>query len=156
MSDAWRYASKFDDPEAAKILLQAAVNAHLAIEQARTKIDPEDFGTALDWSKVRQELSVALGAIEHPAGIIEGELPLALNNGHAWMLAENLNDPEAVKQLIQSVLSAHATILFAQTKIDTWEFATVPNWKIVDAELVQALRAAGHPAGAAVDKSIDR
>ena len=41
--------------------------------------------------------------------------------GDAWRHCSNLTDPE--------------------------DFATVPDWRAVQRELVQALRAVGHPAG---------
>lgn len=45
------------------------------------------------------------------------------------------------------MLTAHATIMFAQTKVNPDEFATVPDWNAVRRELHEALKAAGHPAG---------
>lgn len=49
----------------------------------------------------------------------------------AWRYCENLNDPEAAKKLVQAVLTAHATIQFAQTKVNPEEFGTVPDWGAV-------------------------
>lgn len=65
----------------------------------------------------------------------------------AWRYADNLNDPEAAKKPLQAVLTAHATITFAQTKVNPEEFGTVPDWNAVQRELHDALQAAGHPAG---------
>lgn len=65
----------------------------------------------------------------------------------AWRYAPNFNDPEAAKKLLQAVMTAHATITFAQTKVNPDEFATVPDWNAVRRELHEALKAAGHPAG---------
>jgi hypothetical protein len=68
MSDAWRYATNLNDPEAAKRLLQAALTAHATIVFAQTKVNPEEFGTAPDWAAVVRELRAALAAAGHPAG----------------------------------------------------------------------------------------
>lgn len=65
----------------------------------------------------------------------------------AWRYAPNYTDPEAAKKLLQAVMTAHATIVFAQTKINPDEFGTVPDWDTVRRELHEALKAAGHPAG---------
>jgi hypothetical protein len=66
----------------------------------------------------------------------------------AWRYCENLSDPsEAVKLRVQAALTAHATIHFAQTKVDPEGFATVPDWAAVQRESTAALKAAGHPAG---------
>lgn len=65
----------------------------------------------------------------------------------AWRYAPNLSDPEAAKKLLQAALTAHATIVFAQTKVNPDEFGTVPDWGTVRRELREALKAAGHPAG---------
>lgn len=65
----------------------------------------------------------------------------------AWQYCDNLNDPETIKQLVQAVLTANATIHFARTQVNPSEFATVPDWAAVQRELLGALRAAGHPAG---------
>lgn len=65
----------------------------------------------------------------------------------AWRYAPNFNDTEAAKKLLQAVLTAHATIQFAQTKVNPDEFGTVPDWNAVRRELHAALKAAGHPAG---------
>lgn len=68
MSDAWRYAENLSDPEAVKKLVQAAVTANATIQFARTKVNPEEFGTVPDWGAVQRELREALRAIGHPAG----------------------------------------------------------------------------------------
>jgi hypothetical protein len=66
----------------------------------------------------------------------------------AWRYCDNLTDsPEAVKLLVQAVMTARATIEFAQTKVNPEDFATVPNWADVQRQLTAALKAAGHPAG---------
>jgi hypothetical protein len=65
----------------------------------------------------------------------------------AWRYAPNYDTPEAAQKLLQAVLTAHATIVFAQTKVNPDEFATVPDWGTVRRELQAALKAAGHPAG---------
>ena len=72
-----------------------------------------------------------------------------METGDAWRYADNLNDPEAVKALLQAALLAHATINFAMTKVNPDEFGTVPDWRRVQGELRRALAAAGHPAGGA-------
>lgn len=69
--------------------------------------------------------------------------------GDAWRYAPNLNDPEAARALLQAVLTAHATIAFAKANCEGEQFATVPDWSAVQAELRAALRLAGHPAGEA-------
>jgi len=68
MSDAWRYAPNYTDPEAAKRLLQAALTAHATIVFAQTQCGPDQFGTVPDWNAVRRELQAALKAAGHPAG----------------------------------------------------------------------------------------
>ena len=65
----------------------------------------------------------------------------------AWRYADNPIAPDAVNKLLQAVLTAHATVVFAQTKVNPEEFGTVPDWNFVRRELHEALRAAGHPAG---------
>ena len=67
----------------------------------------------------------------------------------AWRYADpnKLVDPEAVKSLLQAVLTAHATIVFAQRDVDPEDFATVPDWNAVREQLHSALAAVGHPAG---------
>ena len=68
MSDAWRYCDNLNDPEAVKKLVQAVMTAHATIVHAQTKVNPEEFATALDWNAVRRELQAALHAVGHPAG----------------------------------------------------------------------------------------
>jgi hypothetical protein len=68
MSDAWRYAPNLQDPEAVKLLLQAALTAHQTIAFAQREVNPEDFATVPDWRAVRRELGAALAAVGHPAG----------------------------------------------------------------------------------------
>ena len=65
----------------------------------------------------------------------------------AWRYAPDLTDPEAAKKLLQAALTAHATIVFAQTQVNPEQFGTVPDWNAVRRELREALKAAGHPAG---------
>ena len=65
----------------------------------------------------------------------------------AWRYCDNLNDPEAVKKLVQAVMTAHATIVHAQTKVNPEDFATARDWNAVRRELQAALHAVGHPAG---------
>ena len=65
----------------------------------------------------------------------------------AWRYCDNLSDPEAIKLLVQAAMTANATIHFAKTQVNPEEFGTVPDWTAVQRELVQALRAVGHPAG---------
>ena len=65
----------------------------------------------------------------------------------AWRYCENLNDPEAIKALVQAAITAQATIHFARTQVDPENFATVPDWAALQRELLSALKAIGHPAG---------
>lgn len=65
----------------------------------------------------------------------------------AWRYCDNLEDPEAIKRLVQAALTAHATIHFARTQTAGEGFATVPDWPAVQRELRAALSAIGHPAG---------
>ena len=65
----------------------------------------------------------------------------------AWRYCENLNDPEAIKALVQAAITAQATIHFARTQVNPENFATVPDWGAVQRELLGALKAIGHPAG---------
>lgn len=69
----------------------------------------------------------------------------------AWRYAdpEKLADPATAHKLLQAVLTAHATIRFAQTQVNPDQFGTVPDWFAVQRELHAALKAAGHPAGGA-------
>ena len=71
------------------------------------------------------------------------------STGDAWRYCDHLNDPEAIKQLVQAVLTAHTTIVQAQTSVNPEDFATVPDWDAVRGELHRALQAVGHPAGQA-------
>lgn len=48
--------------------MQAVLTAHATIVHAQTRVDPENFATALDWNAVRGELQRALRAVGHPAG----------------------------------------------------------------------------------------
>jgi len=68
MSDAWRYAPNYNNPEAAKKLLQAVMTAHATIQFAKTQVNPDEFGTVPDWNAVQRELREALKAAGHPAG----------------------------------------------------------------------------------------
>lgn len=70
--DAWRYAPKLNDPQAAAELLQAALSALATIRFARTKVNPDEFGTVPDWPKVERDLTAALAAVGHPAGEARG------------------------------------------------------------------------------------
>ena len=65
----------------------------------------------------------------------------------AWRYCDNLNDPEAIKALVQAAITAQATIHFARTQVNPEEFGTVPDWGAVQRELLSALKAIGHPAG---------
>lgn len=65
----------------------------------------------------------------------------------AWRYADNPIAPDVVNKLLQAVLTAHATIVFAQTQVNPEQFGTVPDWKTVRLQLHEALHAAGHPAG---------
>ena len=65
----------------------------------------------------------------------------------AWRYCENLGDPEAIKALVQAAITAQATIHFARTQVNPEEFGTVPDWGAVQRELLNALKAIGHPAG---------
>ena len=67
--------------------------------------------------------------------------------GDAWRYCDNLDNPEAIKQLVQAVLTAHATIVQAQTSVNPGDFATALDWDAVRGELHRALQAVGHPAG---------
>ena len=67
--------------------------------------------------------------------------------GDAWRYCDNLDSPEAVKQLVQAVLTAHATIEHARRYVSPEDFASAPDWAGVQDELRDALRAVGHPAG---------
>lgn len=69
------------------------------------------------------------------------------STGDAWRYCDNLDNPEAIKQLVQAALAAHAAIVQAQTSVNPEDFATVPDWAGVQAELHRALAAVGHPAG---------
>lgn len=66
---------------------------------------------------------------------------------NAWRYCDNLTDTEAVKVLVQAVLTAHGTINFAQTLVNPEQFGTVPDWTSVQRQLNAALKAIGHPAG---------
>lgn len=68
-------------------------------------------------------------------------------NGDAWRYADNLDNPEASRALLQAALTAFLTIHHAQTKVNPEDFATVPDWRAVSRELQAALKLAGHPAG---------
>lgn len=70
--DAWRYAPNLNDPQAAAELLQAALSALATIRFARTKVNPDEFGTVPDWRKVERDLAAALAAVGHPAGEARG------------------------------------------------------------------------------------
>ncbi len=50
-------------------------------------------------------------------------------------------------KLLQAVLTAHTTIVFALTKIDPDEFTTVTDWQAVRQELHGALKAPGTQRG---------
>ncbi len=69
--------------------------------------------------------------------------------GDAWRYCDNLDNPEAIRQLVQAVLTAHATIAQAQASVNPEDFASVPDWDAVRSELQRALQAVGHPAGQA-------
>lgn len=67
--------------------------------------------------------------------------------GDAWRYCENLDDPQAVRALVQAALLAAETIAFACNRVNPSDFATVPDWGAVQRDLRRALRLAGHPAG---------
>ena len=67
--------------------------------------------------------------------------------GDAWRYCAHLDNPEAIKQLVQAALTAHAAIAQAQTSVDPEHFATALDWNAVQGELQRALHAIGHPAG---------
>jgi len=67
--------------------------------------------------------------------------------GDAWRYCDNLDNPEAIKQLVQAVLTAHTTIAHAQASVSPEDFASAPDWDAVRGELHRALAAVGHPAG---------
>jgi hypothetical protein len=69
------------------------------------------------------------------------------NTGDAWRYASNLDDPAAVRALLQAALTAYGTITFARKNCAGADFETVPDWPRVQLELRAALKAAGHPAG---------
>ena len=70
--------------------------------------------------------------------------------GDAWRYCSNLGSPEAARALVQATLTASGTIRFALTQTgDAASFATVPDWRTVQRELLHALHVAGHPAGRA-------
>ena len=60
----------------------------------------------------------------------------------AWRYATNLDDPRAVRLLLQAALTAHQTIAFAQRQVNPGDFATVPDWQRVRGDL-QNPRAGG-------------
>ncbi|MBX3601107.1 MAG: hypothetical protein KF863_10815 [Rubrivivax sp.] len=66
--DAWRYADRLHTPEAQRALLQAALQTYLSIRYARTKVNPEEVGTHVDWAALEGQLHRALAAAGHPAG----------------------------------------------------------------------------------------
>ena len=68
MTEAWRYCENLNDPEAVKLPVQAVMTAHATIVHAQTRVDPDQFATALDWDAVRRECHAALQLIGHPAG----------------------------------------------------------------------------------------
>lgn len=68
----------------------------------------------------------------------------------AWRYCENIEDPEAVKKLVQAVLTAHATIKHGQETTNPEDFAGL-DWDAVRQELHDALQAIGHPAGVKPD-----
>ena len=70
------------------------------------------------------------------------------STGDAWRYCANLDSPGAINQLVQAVLTAHGTIVHAQTRVNHEDFATALDWDAVRGELHRALRAVGHPAGA--------
>ena len=68
MSNAWQYASKFDQPDVAKQLLQATLSAYHAVKVARETTDELEASSNIDWLTLEQELLSALSAAGHPAG----------------------------------------------------------------------------------------
>jgi hypothetical protein len=70
-----------------------------------------------------------------------------MSSGDAWRYATRLEDPEAVRQLLQAALGALGTIDFAHKNCSGADFETVPDWRRVQADLRAAMKAVGHPAG---------
>ena len=66
---------------------------------------------------------------------------------NAWQYAENFDQPEVAKQLLQASLSAYLAIKEARKRTDELEILSSIGWKSVEQELFSALKAAGHPAG---------
>lgn len=66
---------------------------------------------------------------------------------NAWQYAENFDQPEVAKQLLQASLSAYLAIKEARKRTDELEILSGIGWKSVEQELLSALKAAGHPAG---------
>ena len=63
--------------------------------------------------------------------------------GDAWRYCDNLDSPEAVRELVQAALLAHLTLAAA----DPDRMDTDCDWPAVQADLHAALAAVGHPAG---------
>jgi hypothetical protein len=73
--------------------------------------------------------------------------PQAPDPGEAWRYAPHLAEPQAQRRLLQAALTACLTIRHARATVNPEDFATVPDWRRVEAELTAALQAVGHPAG---------
>ena len=58
------------------------------------------------------------------------------STGDAWRYCDHLNDPEAIKQLVQAVLTAHTTIVHAQTSVNPEDFATVADVQAIYGEAI--------------------
>ncbi len=69
-AEAWRYcdAGKLAEPATVQALVQAVLGTFLAVRHARTKVNPDEVGTAVDWLAIEHELQAALKAAGHPAG----------------------------------------------------------------------------------------
>jgi hypothetical protein len=68
--DAWRYCDpiKLADPAVTHALVQAALQVFLSVRYARTRVNPDEVGTHIDWKRIERELQAALRLAGHPAG----------------------------------------------------------------------------------------
>jgi hypothetical protein len=73
-TEAWRYcdAARLAEPATVQMLVQAVLGTFLTVRQARTKINPAEIGTAVDWLDIERKLQAALKAAGHPAGDVGG------------------------------------------------------------------------------------
>lgn len=142
-------ASLADRLEAAEQRIEA-----LEVEAARA------WDTADAWREDAQRLVEELEDAGATVGLTQGGALVVCGDaqpttptqptGDAWRYCSNLGSPEAAQALAQAVLTASGTIRFALTQAgDAASFATVPDWRTVQRELLHALHVAGHPAGRA-------